>query len=171
MVPLLPQGGPDFTLDPEFNQDADAEDYEDQYEGDDQDDIPIPALAQHEMLKNGPAPNEITGSEIESQTEVSGITNRDQVEYEPVPNPFTPSFVSPTVDTAPPAPDFIDTSIPIPHPDLEKPTYQTIDQWKKEIAAERSSSATPPPLIPADSENTAGQRTSDTEGMNFIHFA
>ena len=31
LVPLLPQGGPDFTLDPEFHQDADAEDYEDQY--------------------------------------------------------------------------------------------------------------------------------------------
>lgn len=166
-MPLLPQGGPDFTLDPEFHQDADVEDYEDHYEGDDQDDIPIPALAQHEMLKNG-ATNEITGSEVD-QTETTGSA-REQVEYEPVPNPFTPSFVSPTVDTAPPAPDFIDTSIPIPHPDLEKPTYQTIDQWKKEIAAERSSSATPPPLVPAD-ENTVGQKTSGTEGMNFIYFA
>ena len=166
MVPLLPQGVPDFTLDPEFHQDADVDDFEDQYEGDDQDDIPIPtALAQHEMLKNGSA-NDITGGEID-QTETTGST-RDQVEYEPVPNPFTPSFVSPTVDTAPPPPDFIDTSIPMPHPDLEKPTYQTIDQWKKEIAAERSSSATPPPLIPADA---SGQKSADTEGMNFIYFA
>jgi len=77
--------------------------------------------------------------ETDSATPDSGDTS---VQYEPVPYSAVPYADSPTVNK--PSTDFIDTSIPFVHPDMQRATYETVDQIKfkinKEIELERTSS-------------------------------
>ena len=70
----------------------------------------------------------------------SHVDSSNSTKYEePASNPLssiTYQTTNPTVDTAPPVPAYIDTSIPIAHPDMAKPSYETIDQMKYNISKE-----------------------------------
>ena len=73
--------------------------------------------------------------------DTDSATPNGDIEYEPVPY-STVAYSSPTVEKQ--STDFIDTSIPFAHPDMQRSEYETIDQIKfkinKEIELERTTS-------------------------------